>query len=161
SLYSFDSPQYLQSLEVHFREKYRNRPPSIIITIGPDALRVTPKLRDALWPQTPIVFAAVDQRAVTQLLPAGVTGRTYKTTLASMLDAAKIIVPDFKTVVLVGNSFGAQSYYRNFAAELPEYAAKYHVIDLMGMPLDELRGRIGALPDDSVILYFGIDSDAR
>src|SRR6185437_5104163 len=55
-LYSFDRPEYRQSLQAHFGEKYGSRPPAVIITIGPGALAVMLKLRETLWPQTPIVF---------------------------------------------------------------------------------------------------------
>ena len=160
-LYSFDSPAYRQSLQAHFGEKYRNRPPDVIITIGPGALAVMLKLRDALWPRVPLVFAAVDQASVIAPLPARVTGHTFKMTLANMIGAARAIVPDLKAFALVGNRLDEQLYYRNFADELPEYAAKYQYIDLMGLPVDQVRRRVAALPDDSVILYLGINSDPK
>jgi signal transduction histidine kinase len=160
-LYSFDGPEYRQSLQAHFGEKYRHRPPDVIITIGPGALEVMLKLRNALWPQVPIVFAAIDQGSITQPLPARVTGHTFKMTLANMIGAARAIVPDLKAFAIVGNRLDEQLYYRNFADELPEYAAKYQYIDLMGLPIDEVRRRVAALPDDSVILYLGINSDPK
>jgi signal transduction histidine kinase len=160
-LYNFDSPAYRQSLQAHFAEKYRSKPPAVIITIGPGALAVTLGLRDALWPHTPIVFAAVNQRGLVQPLPAGVTGRTFKMTLASMIQAAKAIDPDLKAFAMVGNRFDEQLYYRDFADELPEYAAKYELIDLTGLAVDEVRSRVATLPDDTVIFYLGIHSDRR
>lgn len=160
-LYTFDGPQYLQSLQAHFAAKYRDRSPAVIVTIGPGALIATLKLRDALWPRTPVVFAAVDWRSVPQPLPPGVTGHIFNMTLASMIDAAKAVVPDLKAFAIVGNRFDEQFYYRNFTQELPEYAGKYRFIDLMGLPIDEVQARVAALPDESVIFYLGIHSDPK
>jgi signal transduction histidine kinase len=159
-LYDFNGPEYLQSLQTHFGEKYRNKPPDVIITIGPGGLAATLKLRAALWPRTPVVFAAVEQGSVPQPLPPGVTGHTFKMTLAGMIKAARAIAPDFKAFAIVGNRFDEQLYYRGFADELPEFAAKYRFIDLMGLPVEEVRRRVAALPDDSVIFYLGINSDS-
>jgi signal transduction histidine kinase len=160
-LYSFEGPAYWRSLQAHFREKYRIRPPDVIIAIGPGVLALTLTLRDVLWPQVPIVFAAVDQRSVLQPLPAGVTGHTFKMTLANMIKAARAIVPDLKAFAIVGNRLDKQFYYSNFADELPEYVAKYQFIDLMDLPVEEVRRRVAALPGDSVILYLGINSDPQ
>ena len=160
-LYRFDSPQYVPSLQAHFGEKYRNRPPSVIITIGPGALAPAVKLRDALWPKVPVVFASVDKTSVIQPLPPGVTGRAFNVTLASMITAARAVVPDLKAFAIVGNRLDEKFYYRNFTDALPEYAAKYRYIDLTGLSLDEVRRRVAALPDDSVILYIGINSDPK
>jgi signal transduction histidine kinase len=157
-LYTFDGPRYLPNLQTYFGEKYRNRPPAVIITIGPGALAATLKLRGALWPQTPVVFAAVDEKSAIAPLPPGVTGLTFRVTLASMIEAAKIVVPDFKAFAIVGNRLDEQLYYRNFADELPEYSAKYRFIDLMGLPIDQVRRRVAALPGDSVIFYLGINT---
>src|SRR5262252_1897130 len=62
-LYQFNDPGYGDSLEGHFREKYRNKPFGVIAAIGPSALEYALRLRESLWPSVPIVFAAVPEDA--------------------------------------------------------------------------------------------------
>src|SRR6516162_1392819 len=81
-LSQFDDPGYENSLEAHFREKYRNKPIGIIATIGPSALQYALRLRETLWPSVPIVFAAVPEgAAIKSSLPANVTGTTIQMSL--------------------------------------------------------------------------------
>ena len=158
-LYRFGGAGYRDSLRAHFGEKYRDVPIGIIIAVGPIGLSVAVKLRDSLWPTTPIVFAAVETEAVARPLPAKVTGITVNLTLASMMTAARAIMPNLKRFAIVGNRFEEQLYYRHMADELPGFAAEFEFIDLTGLPLTEVRRRVAMLPDDSVIFYIGINSD--
>jgi signal transduction histidine kinase len=158
-LYRFDGASHRDSLRTHFAEKYRDKPIAVIMAIGPIGLAVAVQLRDSLWPTTPIVFAAVDEAAAKASLAPGVTGIAVQMTLANMLAAAQAIVPHLKRFAIVGNRLEDQLYYRHFADELPRFSAQFQVIDLMGLPMPELRRRVATLPDDSAILYLGINSD--
>ena len=60
----FKGQQYLSSLENHFREKYRDKPIGVMVTIGPVAVDYALKMRAALWPSVPIVFTAVEDTYV-------------------------------------------------------------------------------------------------
>ena len=158
-LYQFDSPRYADNLRNYFSDKYRDKPIGVIIAIGPGGLRLAIKLRAFLWPTTPIVFAAVDEDTATQDLPSGVTGAAVEMMLANMMKAARTVVPNLKRFAIVGNRFEDQLYYRHFANEIPDFSQDFEFIDLMGLSIDEVRRRVAMLPDDSVILYIGINSD--
>ena len=158
NLYQFNGPRYEDSLRSHFSEKYRDKPIGVIVAIGPDGLGLAIKLRASLWPTTPVVFAAVDEQAATHGLPSGVTGAAVEMMLANMMKTARIIVPDLKRFAIVGDRFEEQIYYRHFADELPDLSQHFEFIDLMGLPVSEVRRRVAALPDDSVIFYIGITS---
>ena len=159
-LSQFDDPGYENSLEAHFREKYRNKPIGIIATIGPSALQYALRLRETLWPSVPIVFAAVPEgAAIKSSLPANVTGTTIQMSLANMVKAARVIRPDLERFAIVGDPLEHQLYYRHFGGELPALSRQFEVINLMGLPIAEVRRRVSALPDRTVIFYLGINVD--
>jgi signal transduction histidine kinase len=156
-LFRFKGSRYENSLEEHFREKYRDKPIGVIVVIGPTALSYALRLRAALWPSVAIVFAAVDDTTAAEALPPNVTGVTMNQTLGSMIEAARIVVPDLKGFAIVGTPLEDQIYYRHFAEELPRFSRDLEFIDLMGLSLDGTRQRVAALPDHTAILYIGIN----
>src|SRR5215467_15541830 len=60
-LYRFSGPGYEQSLQEHFRAKYRETPIGVIVAIGSSSLDYAFRLRAEVWPAVPVVFAAVDE----------------------------------------------------------------------------------------------------
>jgi hypothetical protein len=163
-LYDFYSPRYEDNLRNHFSDKYRDKPIGLILSIGPDALHLAVKLRGAVWPAVPVAFTAVDEEAMPkEQLPPTTTGIVVRRTLATMVKAAQTVVPNLKRLALVGDRFEQHVYDRRFADELPVVSIDFEIIDLLGLPVREVRQRVAALPADSVILYFGInaDQDAR
>jgi signal transduction histidine kinase len=158
-LFRFKGQAFASSLENHFRDKYRDKSIGVIVVIGPTALDFTLNLRAAVWPSIPIVFAAVEEAhfATTQGIPPNVTGVTMRHTLASMIDAARIVVPDLKGFAIVGTRLEEKTYHYNFAAELPNFSRDLQFIDLMGLSVDETRHRVSELPERTAILYIGIN----
>jgi ABC-type uncharacterized transport system substrate-binding protein len=106
------------------------------------------------------VFAAVDEQAATRGLPPGVTGAAMEMMLANMMKAARIIVPDLKRFAIVGDRFEEQILLSSFRrrASKPDFAQDLEFIDLMGLPVNEVRRRVAMLPNDSVIFYIGMTS---
>jgi hypothetical protein len=158
-LYGFYSPRYEDDLRNHFSGKYRDKPIGLILSIGPDALDLAVKLRAAVWPAVPIAFTAVDEGAVPNRLPPRTTGIVIRRTLATMVKAAQVVVPNLKRLALIGDRFEQHVYDRRFAEELPVVSIDFEIIDLLGLPVREVRQRVAALPADSAILYFGINAD--
>jgi ABC-type uncharacterized transport system substrate-binding protein len=76
-----------------------------------------------------------------------------------MVKAAQAVVPNLKRLALVGDRFEQHVYDRRFAEELPVFSMDFEIIDLLGLPVREVRQRVAVLPADSVILYFGINAD--
>jgi signal transduction histidine kinase len=159
-LYEFYSPRYEDNLRNHFSDKYRDKSIGLILSIGPDALDLALKLRAAVWPAVPVAFTAVDEEAVSKnRLPPRTTGIVIRRTLGTMVKAAQAVVPNLKRLALVGDRFEQHVYDRRFAEELPVVSKDFEIIELLGLPVREVRQRVAALPDDSGILYFGINAD--
>jgi signal transduction histidine kinase len=159
-LYQFNSPQYEESLRQHFQEKYRGKPLGAIVPIGSSGFQHALKLRDAVWPSVPIVFAAVDEETATRFVFApNVTGTAIEMTLESMVKTARALMPDLQRFAIISAPFEQQLYYRHFAEEIPRFAKELEFIDLIGLPVAEVRKRAGALPDHTVIFYLGINAE--
>src|SRR5215510_4587897 len=61
------------------REKYRNKAIGVIVTDASRDLAHTLRLRDELWPGTPVVLAGIQERRAARLsLPSNVTGFTFR-----------------------------------------------------------------------------------
>ena len=159
-LYDFYGPGYEDNLRNHFSDKYRNKPIGLILSIGPDALDLAVALRAAVWPAVPVAFTAVDEEALPKNeLPPRTTGIVIRRTLVTMVKAAQAVVPNLKRLALIGDRFEQHVYDRPFAEELPVVSMDFEIIDLLGLPVREVRQRVASLPADSVILYFGINAD--
>jgi ABC-type uncharacterized transport system substrate-binding protein len=130
----------------------------VIITIGFPALDFILRSRAAIWPDTPIVFSAVERSILAGLhLPQDVTGTLTDLSLQRMLDTARRVVPTLKRIAMVGEPWDRSSLHHSFKDEL--VPAGLEVIDLRGMSLVEVKGRVATLPDDAAILYTGIVAD--
>jgi signal transduction histidine kinase len=158
----FTGQDYEQSLQQHFRIKYRGKPIGIVVPIGASALAIALRWRAAMWPNVPIVFAQVDETTVAQLKPPpDVTGVIMKLRLSDMMTTARAVVPDLKRVAFVGDAWESQSAYRPWKDEIPTVTNGLEVTDLTGLPMRELRKKVAVLPDDTAILYTAIYSDGE
>jgi signal transduction histidine kinase len=140
------------------RDKFSERPIGVIVAQGSGALDFL--TRAPLWPNTPVVMAAVDDATVARLrLPPNVTGTTYRLTFRDAVASAKMLVPNLKRIALVGDPFERQAVRGHFKEEIPAAAAGLEVIDLLGLPMTDLLNRVAVLPEDTAIIYTAINTD--
>ena len=158
----FTGAAYEESLQAHFRVKYRDRPIGALVAIGSATLEYVLRRPADLWPGVPVVFTMVDEAAVARLQPPpDVTGSIMNFRFEDMMIAARAVVPDLERVALVGDPLERQPVWRHLIDEIPSATANVEVIDLIGQPLQELRRRVAALPDRTAILYTGLYSDGE
>ncbi len=156
----FKGPQYEEPLRTFLREKYRGKPIGVIVPLGSAALKLLLRLRGELWSGVPVIFAAVDEAAATQsILPPEVTGSILRLPLRNAVVAARSLVPGLKRIALVGAPFERQPYFSHFKQELQDFRGDLEFVDLLGLPMEELRARVAALPDDAAIFYTAIYVD--
>jgi signal transduction histidine kinase/ABC-type uncharacterized transport system substrate-binding protein len=158
-LYRFNGPGYLDVTEKYLERKYRGKSLGVIIPVGSAGLDYALRIRNALWPEVPVVFAAVDRKTADLESVRGVTGITIQLNLADMIRAASALLPATRHFVLVGDRLEKQLYYSQFAKELAEYSRTFDFVDLTGLPLGVVKQRLATLPEQSAILYIGINSD--
>jgi hypothetical protein len=90
-------PRYEEILKTYLREKYRDRPVGVIVTIGPAALTFMLHARSELWPDVPAIFASVDPvTAARAQIPSGVTGLVRRQTLRDSANVARALMPNLR-----------------------------------------------------------------
>src|SRR5499427_9511154 len=157
---AYATPDYFNILHSHYREKYRNKPIGVIVTDASRELAYTLRLRDELWPGTPVVLAGIQERRAARLsLPSNVTGFTFRHQLQDVVTTADALIPGLKRVVLAGSRIERGGWRQDFLDDLPEVRAKFEVIDLTGLSLAEMRQRLTELPSDSAVVYVGFSTD--
>jgi signal transduction histidine kinase len=158
----FSGAAYEQSLQRYLREKYQDRPIGVVVAVGAATLELVLHWRAELWPGTPVVFALVDELDFARLKPPpDVTGAIVKLGLADSIAVARAVVPELKTIALVGDQWDRQVIFRNWKDELPTAAAGLNVVEIIGQTMQEIRSRVAELPEDSVILYSAVYSDGE
>ena len=130
--------------------------------VGNSSLAFLLRSRAALRPGVPVVFAQVDETTIAQLTPPrDVTGVIMKLQLSDMITSARAVVPDLKRVAFVGDAWETQTAYRQWKEQIPSATDGLEVIDLIGLPMRELRQKIMVLPANTAILYSAIYSDGE
>lgn len=156
---TFANERYLQQLQTHFHEKYRDRPIGVIVCscYSSPSLTYTIGLRDAVWPSTPIVVGALLDSAS---LPPNATGYTHRPRPDNTINLIKTVLPAVKKIVLVGDRIGSHNQWSRAGDDLAAIQPPVEYIDLTGLPMDDLRLSIADLPGDSAIVYLGITTDS-
>src|SRR5215831_16741976 len=157
---AYDTADYFDIVRSHFREKYRNKPIGVIVSNASRYLAFTLRLRDELWPGTPVVLAGIQERRAKRLrLPPNVTGFTFRHQLQDIVATADALIPGLKRVVLAGSSIKPGGWRQDFLDDLPDVRARFEVIDLTGLSMAEMRQRLAGLPGDSAVVYVGFSTD--
>jgi signal transduction histidine kinase len=158
----FSGAAYEQSLQRYLKEKYQDRPIGVVVAVGGATLELVLRWREELWPETPVVFALVDELDFARLKPLpDVTGTIVKLRLADSITVARAVVPELKTIALVGDQWDRQVIFRNWKDELPTAAAGLNVVEIVGQTMRAIQSRVAELPEDSVILYSAVYSDGE
>ncbi|MFL6796588.1 MAG: ABC transporter substrate binding protein [Xanthobacteraceae bacterium] len=157
----FGNARFTGTVEAFLREKYRDTPIGLVVSIGSTALELVLSLRTPLWPDTPVVFIAVDEDAPQRLkLPTNVTGLTMPAPLSDSVIVARAIVPGLARIAIVGDPPERQFIRRLVPAQLEELAAEFELTDLTRLRMADLKQRVASLPSHSAIIYVGMTADA-
>src|SRR5262245_41898680 len=157
---AYATVDYFNILRSHFREKYRNKAIGVIVTDASRELAYTLRLRDELWPGTPVVLAGIQERRAARLsLPSNVTGFTFRHQLQDIVGTADALIPGLKRVVLAGSRIERGGWRQDFLDDLPHVRARFEVIDLTGLSLVGLRQHLAELPGDSAVVYVGFSTN--
>ena len=158
----FGGDHYEKTLKTYLELKYVDKPIGVIVALGFGALDFVLRLRTEMFAGVPVVFAMVDDVALQRLnIPADVTGRTSTVRFQDFLNAAHIVVPDLQRIAIVGDRWEQQTAYRQLQGEIPTTSSALEIIDLVGLPMRELKKRVAVLPERTAIAYTSIFSDGE
>jgi PAS domain S-box-containing protein len=146
---------YEQSLSDTLRHAYENQKFDVIVVEAYPALRFAITHRSEIFPGVPIVFSDVYAgRLRGQKLPRGVTGVTETVDVRGSLELAFRLEPGTRHIALVtGNSEFERYWLEVFHNEFLPFNGKVDLIDLVGLPLDQLMQQAVSLPPQTVVFF--------
>ncbi len=158
----FGGEAYQEGFRRFLETKYRDRPIGVVVAVGAAALELVLRWRPQLWPDTPIVFALVEENDFKRLRPpAYATGGIVALKFKDAVSVARAVVPDLKTVAIVGAEWERQVLFRNWKDQAAAGIPGLDIIEIIGRPMPEVIERVAALPDHSAIIYTGLYSDGK
>jgi signal transduction histidine kinase len=148
-------------LRALYGSKYGGRAFDLIIAASHEPLQFILRARDDLWPNTPVIVCAVDERSVRGLEPpAGVTVVTNRYDLEGTLGAALALLPDTGHVALVGGAGPQEQVFHALARRAVAAAGRrLDLIDLTTLPVADMLARVSTLPDRTIVLVSSYQVD--
>jgi signal transduction histidine kinase len=135
----------------------------LLVTIGGPAATFALKYREQLFPETPLLLAAVDQRNLRNATLADNEAVVARSNDASAIVQTILeILPQTRNVyVVVGSSPVERFWRRELESDFRRFAGRltFHWSD--GLSLAEIVKQYGALPPDSAIFYLLMSVDGK
>ena len=137
--------------------------PDLIVTIGGPATIFARKYRPELFPDTPLLFAAVDQRFLRDApLGKNDTAVAVVNDYARLMDEILQLRPQTRQVFIVsGSTQLGQFWRRELDKEFRRFQNRLTFVWSDDLSLAEILRRSANLPRDSAIFYLTFGSDAQ
>ena len=153
-----------QAVVDYIQSTFAGRPkPDLLVTVGGPAAAFARKYRRHLFPDTPLLFASVDQRYLRDA-PLG----ENETAVAVVNDGPRLVdeilrlLPQTKQVFMVtGSGLLAKFWQRELDKEFKRFGDRLTFVWSEDLSLPEILRRCASLPRDSAIFYFAFGTDAQ
>jgi signal transduction histidine kinase len=145
-----------------FRDKYRERPPDLVIAVSGGALVFLAKHRPDLFAGVPIVYCPVaGDPHPDHLSDARIAEVPVPDSIAPTLEMMLRLHPDARRVVVVsGNGPRDRQLAETFRQQMTGFGNRIAFTWLTNLSMEELRGELSRLPVNTVVLYLTIFQDA-
>jgi signal transduction histidine kinase len=142
---------------------FAERRPDLIVAVGGPGARFIQQNRSRLFPDTPMLITATDQRLVDMAgMTANDTAVAVNLDQGALIDNILRVLPETTEVAVVsGNSSIEQYWVAEERKEFQPFADRIKFIWLNDIPYEQMLTRVAALPPRSAILYglFDVDAD--
>ncbi len=146
----------------YLRSLYSGRPPDIVLSIGAPAAKFVQKYRAQLFPETPMVLTAVEQRLVNH------AGLTDKDTVVSVYNdfsgffsSILQVLPDTQTIaVVIGASPLEKFWLDEVKTEAKPFENRVAFVWYADLSFEEILKRATALPPHTVLFWGLMSVDA-
>ncbi|MBR0713280.1 sensor histidine kinase [Bradyrhizobium liaoningense] len=146
----------------YLRSLYVGCPPDLVMSIGAPAARFLQKYRAELFPDTPMVLAAVEQRLVNR---AGLTGNDTVVSVyndfAAFFATMLKVMPDTRTIAVVTGTSPLEKFWRDeIKREARPFEDRVAFVWLADLPFAEILARAPSLPPHTVLFWQLMSVDA-
>lgn len=137
------------------RRKYEGKKFDVIFGIGQFPINVLLRNRAELFPGTPIVSLAIDQRLVAGLFPApGLTGVWGEINFKPTLELALALHAGIRRVVVIqGVSETDKEWATRAQEDFREYESRLEFSYLTGLTVPEMRNALAGLPPHTIVFF--------
>ena len=152
-----------QSVVDFIRSTYTDRPkPDLIVAVAAPATIFARKYRQQLFPDTPLLFASVDQRFLRDApLGKNETAVAVVNDFPKLVDDVLQVLPETKQVfMVVGSGQIGQLWRQALEREFKRFHDRVTFVWSDDLSLAEILRRCANLPKHSAIFYFAFGTDA-
>jgi signal transduction histidine kinase len=154
-----DDPAYRSEFRAWLHRKYRSRPIDAIVVRQQDTLRLFAQASDNPWNQVPIVYGTLGALTIdisrTHPTASGVVMENF---FPRVLEVITTLLPETRRIAAVRGASREERVRDSYW--LPQIRAHgLEVMDLAGLPLDEVLVRVRSLPPDTVPVSFTFQQD--
>ncbi len=152
-----------QAVLDYIRSTFIDRPkPDLIMPVGGPAAVFARKYRQQLFPDTPLLFAAVDQRYLGDApLGGNETAVVVDNDFSRAIETVLQVLPQTRQVFMVmGSGQIGQFWHRELEKQFSRFHDRLTFVWFDDLSFPEILRRCASLPADSAILYVTFGTDA-
>ena len=144
------------------RKKYANQPVDLIIGVSDLGIDAVLDMRAAIWPDTPMVFGALDASAPgLKRIPADMPAAKWELNIEGTLALIEAVQPDAQRLVVVG---GSAAFDRSLTQRVVQGATargKWQIDTWQDLAIDQLRERLAGLDRTTAVYYTALSRDGQ
>jgi signal transduction histidine kinase len=146
----------------YLRSLYTGRPPDIVLSIGAPAARFVQKYRAQLFPETPMVLTAVEQRLVDRTLQSSNdTVISVYNDFPAFFESILRVLPDTQTIAVVIGASPLENFWLNEAKkEAKSFENRVAFVWYADLSFEEILMRARVLPPHTVLFWGLMSVDA-
>ena len=147
----------------YLRALFAGHPPDLIITMVSPAARFIQRHRQDLFPSTPVIFAGLDARAISDAtLTANDTMVSVSTDLQTIFGNIFRTLPNTTTLVIVIGDTPIEKFWANeYLHALQPFEGRVKSVIMNDLSFGEIQKRVAALPPASAIFFGDLIIDAQ
>jgi signal transduction histidine kinase/ABC-type uncharacterized transport system substrate-binding protein len=146
----------------YLAERFADRQPDLMVTLGAAATRFFQENRPKLFPSVPLLVAGMEQRMMQDAAPGpreAVVGVRFDH--VAVLKTIFNLLPETRNLVVVLGASPYEERWRDLIEQdFRPYADRIFVTYTNNLTVDEMRRLVATLPSDSAVLYHRVAIDA-
>jgi signal transduction histidine kinase/ABC-type uncharacterized transport system substrate-binding protein len=152
-----------EAFTTYLRALFATHPPDLIVTMVSPAARFIQRHRQELFPSTPVIFAALDARAIKDsTLTANDTMVTLSTDLHTIFGNIFRTLPNTTTLAIVIGDTPIEKFWANeYLHALHAFDDRVNSVFMNDLAFGEIQKRVAALPPASAIFFGDLIIDAQ
>ena len=151
----FNNPGPEEPFVDYLRSLYRTSPPDMVMTLGAPAARFVQKYREQLFPDTPLVMTAVEERQVNRAAMAkNDVVVPVRNDFGAFFGSILQVLPETRTIaVIIGASPIERFWLNELKREVKPFENRFELIWYADLSFEEILKRASALPPHTVLFW--------